>query len=199
MAKKKFVSTLSMLAAIATIVSVLILVVTTLFPNLITDTTKQAINFDTQYRKPDGDVRPGVVPAQTNAFLIAFGIIILIWGFSLAGFYYIGTKNDASSVAVGGGRKKGLLFLMFIMLGIFFLILGVNLPRAIFDPTNMRALEIYFGLAASAKKSWLAGFALGFIGFLVSLVVAAAAFSLFVILPRNLKKRKFEKSLRLQY
>jgi hypothetical protein len=190
---------LSIFAMLAFIIAAIISIVSVFSPNLITDLTKQSINFDSQYREQDGAVRPAVVLAQINVFIFAAVIIVLFWGFALSGLFYTIKSHEASTVAVGGRKKTWLLWVAGVVAFVFFCLMGIGLPRAIFSPTDMKTLSMAFPWAHFAVNSWFGGvLVVGVGGLVLSTLAAVGFFLLTVILPRALKESKLRKSLRLQ-
>ena len=171
MAKRKsssFFQTVQIGAGLATIGSLIFAIWTALAPDRVSNMTKSAIDFGGKYMTGAGEVRPSVVEAQTFVFLIAAAIFILIFIFVWSGFYFAHCENEAKNAAVGGGKNKFYLPMIGLIVFLVFVALGIALPRAIFNPTHMRTLELYFPLGAMAIKSWFGGFVIGAITTVIS-------------------------------
>jgi len=195
---KMFKNGFSIFALIAFIIAAIISIVSVSFPGTITDITKQAINFD-KFRDGDGAIRPAVVLAQVNVLLFAMVIIILIWGFAESGIYFAIRAREASSIAVGGNKKTWQIWVFAGIVLILFSLLGIGLPRAIFNPTDMRTLSMVFPLAHFAANSRFGGvLVLGIGGGMISVICATILFWLLIKLPRTIKEGKLKKTLRLQ-
>ncbi len=189
----------SVFALVAFLIVAIITIISVFSPYLITDMTKQAISFDSKYRETDGAIRPAVVLAQVNVFIIAAVIIILSWGLYLAGVFYTIKSHEASSVAVGGGNKTWLLWIVGIIFIILLCLLGIGLPKAIFTPTDMKTLSMAFPFVHFAVNSWLGGvLVVGGMGGVLSIIAAVVFFLLLVVLPRHVQESKMKKTLRLQ-
>jgi len=194
-----FKDTLSIFGLIVFAIVAFISIISVFLPYLITDMTKQAISFDSKYRETDGAIRPAVVLAQANAFIFVAVIIILFWGFALAGVFYAIKSHEASSIAVGGRKKTWLIWIVGGIALILLCLLGVGLPRAIFNPTDIKTLSMAFPMIHFAVNSWIGGvLVVGLGGFVLSILAAGGFFSLLVILPQFVKESKLKKTLRLQ-
>lgn len=200
MTKRRFFKDgLSIFAFIAFIIAAIISIVSVVFPFLITDMTKQAINFDSQYKEADGSVRPAVVLAQLDVFIFALVIIVLLWGFALSGLFYGIKSREASIVAAGGSAKNWLVWILAGVVLILFCLLGVGLPQTVFDPTHKETLSRTFPLVHFAKNSGIGGILIvGIVGMILSIVVAWGFFSLIIILPRHLKESKLKTFLKIK-
>jgi len=187
---------LQTIGIIATIISAVIAIATLISPDSVSNLTKQSIGFNSQYRTPDGDVRPAVVPAQTTVFIISAVVFIIVLGGTWSIYYYAGTDKEARLAAIGKGRNKIYYFLLTLPFLIIFLLLGNAMPRGIFNPTHARTLALYFPLGAWAKNSILGGCVLGFIGLGISgLFVLATKFLL--LFSKESKEKKMRQKLRL--
>jgi hypothetical protein len=194
MAKTQTINVLSTIAVIGTILVSIITVVSAFFPQLITKSATQSIDI-AQYTTDSGEIRPAVVSAQTNVFLIASAVLIMLVGLSFTGFYYLRTMVDAKSAATGTRNSKWHIYLLSILIFIFCLSLGLSLPRAIYYPTNLRELTIEFGLAAWAVKSNVGGIVLGVIFFAISIILAISAYWLLVKMPWFFKRKRVQRRI----
>lgn len=185
---------LGTLSAISAIAGTAITAISVFYPELISSTTKQAINFSS-YVAQSGVVRSAVVSAQVNCFLYAVLLVVLLMGFALAGYFYLSTAMAARALATGNSNSKWPQYLVLSFVVVLCVALGNTLPAAIFKPTNPITLAMEFNFAAWALKSRVGSFALGFIIFFLAVIVAVGTHLLLVELPRSRKITKTRTSI----
>lgn len=196
---KYFRDARSIFALFAFLIVTVISLISVFSPYSISDLTKNMINYDAKYIEPIGNtIRPAVVMAQMNVFILVMLMIIIFAGVAIGGVYISIKSQEASSVAVGGGKKAFLLWIFGIIFIIVFCLLGIGLPNAIFNPTDLNTLAIYSPVINFAVKYRLGGIlVIGGIGSIFSLITAGIYFIFFVVLPRSRRESKMKNTLRL--
>lgn len=199
MAKSKssnFFQTVQIGAGLATIGSLIFAIWTAVAPDTVSKMTKDAINYGSKYITGTGEVRPSVAEAQTIVFLITAAVFVVIFILVWSGFIFARQETEAKNAAIGIENKKGYYVIIGGVIFFVFVALGIALPRAIFNPTHMRTLELYFPLGAMAKKSWFGGVAIGAIGTIIS-YLGVLLFKWIANLRYSMKEKRMKERIRL--
>lgn len=164
MAKVNVANTLGkVFAAIGSVVFVLFTGASLFFPSLLTNAAQQLIGGLGQYQTADGSLRPDVVSAQVNIFILMIVGFAIVAGAALVAAHYWTTWREACSVAAGGNRNKLLRWIPPIVIGLICILVGFSLPSTIFDATDKMTLARDFRWAAIPALCGIIIFVVSFI------------------------------------
>lgn len=184
---------LGLAAAVATILALLVTVLATFFPGWINDVTSSLAGpID---RTPTGTVRPDYVTNQIHVFFYASALVVLITAFIMGTAYHWSSAASAGSVAAGRGKVRWLKYATISCPVVLALIMGIYLPRAVFQPTNEEELARQFFFGAWALRSVLGGVVMGLFYVLFAGLVAFAGFFLLVQLRRSIQLGRYERQI----
>ncbi|MFY9824246.1 MAG: hypothetical protein WAM82_22920 [Thermoanaerobaculia bacterium] len=188
--QRKLDAVFNVAASIATILSVMFSIYTTLLPNQVNAITGRFLGpIDTS---SSGLIRPEFVASQKWLFLSVWALISLFMGMGLAGWYRWTSAMNARAIAADR-ESKSWFNALFLLFAVACILSGIGLPRAIFQPTNEVELAKQFLPAAWALRSWLGGLVLGLFILLTSLLAAFLFFWVGVTLPRSVTAKKFQR------
>lgn len=179
--------------AVASTLALGVTVWATFFPNSLNNTTSQLIGQES--RNAAGLLRPVYVSSQVTVFYVAVLFLIVLIGVALAASYYFGARRSAQSIAAGEGSKGWLQWLLPLPFILVCLLLGIFLPRAIFQPTDLDELGRQLFLAAWAVRSWLGGIVLGILLLVCALAVSYVAYLTAVTGPQRLVEARYKRLL----
>lgn len=190
---KKAHMILGLAASTATILTLLLTLAVIFFPEKLNEMTSTFTG--PPERTSAGTLRGTYVESQVQIFLYASGLVVLLAGAGLGAAYHWSSAASAGSVAAGRGKIGWLKFALASFPAMLTILLGIYLPRAVFQPTNEEELSRQFFLGAWALRSLLGGLVLGVTYLLVACILAYIGLVLFVQLRRSLKLRKFHRQL----
>ncbi len=133
--------------------------------------------------------------SQVQIFLYASGLVVLLAGAGLGAAYHWSSATSAGSVAAGRGKIIWLKFALASFPAVLTILLGIYLPRAVFQPTNEEELSRQFFLGAWALRSILGGMVLGVTYLVVACILAYLGIALFVQLRRSIRLGKVQRQL----
>lgn len=139
-------------------------------------------------------IRGEYVAGQVRVFYIAAAIIVLLVSLGVAGIYFWACASSARSIAVGRG-DKGMLKFLCLLPTIFCILLGIYLPKAIFQVTNPEELARLMPWLGWATRSPIGGVVLGLAMSAAALILAYGVFALAVTWPRHHTAKRYERLL----
>jgi hypothetical protein len=184
---------LGTVAAVATILSLLLTVATIFFPNWINDVTTGIAG--TVQRTGVGTVRADYVGNQVRVFLYVSALVVFLGGAGIGTAYFWSSVQSAASVAAGRGKVRWLKFVLVPLPVILLVFLAIYLPRAVFDPTNEEELGRQLFLAAWSLRSVLGGLVLGLTYTALAGIIAYLGFLLSIQVPRAIRFGKIHRQL----
>lgn len=183
MAKFNVANTLGkVLTAIGSVTFLLFTGASLFAPSLITNTAQQLIGGLGQYQTSDGSLRPDVVSAQVNIFILMIVGFAIVAGAALVAAHYLTTWREACSVAAGGNRNKLLRWIPPVVIGLLCILVGFSLPATIFDATDKATLARDFGWATMPALC-------GILIFGASFIVAGIFYFLLIRSSRNRRSK----------
>jgi hypothetical protein len=182
---KKTHYTLVTAAAVATVLMLILTILSTFFPDKIAEMTTSFTGPAAAARTPAGTLRAGYVSSQVAVFLYVSGIVVLLSGALMSAAHHWSSGASARSIALGRGSVRWLKFVLIACPALLTVVLGIYLPRAIFQPTNEEELGRQFFFGAWALRSLLGGFVLGLTYLLIAGLLAYLGYVLFIQIRRS--------------
>jgi len=139
-------------------------------------------------------IRAEYVASQVHVFYVTAAIIVFLISLGVAGIYFKTSAISARSIAVGHGDRGTLKFLS-VCPALFCILLGIYLPRAIFQVTNPDELSRQMALLGWATRSPVGGTVLGLIMAAAAMILAWGVFAVAVLWPRHQIAKKYERLL----
>jgi len=178
---------LDSMAAVATILGVVLSIYSMVRPSQINDFTGRILG----QVELGGPIRAEFVSGQKWLFIATWVIISLSIGLGGAGLWNRIESLKARDIAAGRETRMWHNFLL-PLLAIPCVSLGVTLPKAIFLPTNTTELARQFAPGAWALRSTLGGIVLGLCILATTALVAFGVYRT-VLLVRSLRGKQYQR------